>query len=239
MSSGAQELHDDDRAQRHPTDRALGEKSESEREIKQPPPPKQTIRPNDHAAPGSAEPVAQQFVASPVPQGHEKNQPDVGDRGFGVEESLQAKGEDDRRPKASAGEPKTRPPGQNHHRGQRRGERAGQTRRERVLAKEMITGDLAPVSERRLVEAVAIIEIRHHIIAPLDHLARGLGETWFIAIDQRQRPGAREVKKQTPAEEREKIAGCRLQESDSKMAGAERQSANSRCTKSRRPGSGY
>ena len=77
--------------------------------------------------------------------------------------------------------------------------------------KKMITGDLTPVSERRLVEAVAIIEIWHHIIAPLDHLARGLGETWFIAIDQRQRPGAREVKKQTPAEEREKlrVAGCK------------------------------
>ena len=31
------------------------------------------------------------------------------------------------------------------------------------------------------------------------------------------------MKKQTPAEEREEIASCRLQESDSKMAGAERQ----------------
>jgi hypothetical protein len=97
---------------------------------------------------------------------------------------------------------------------------------------------LEPVGERRLVEAVAIVEIRDDIVTALDHLARGLGETRLIAIDQREQPGAGEMKKQTSAKEREKIASCRLQESDSKMARAERQPANSRCIKSRRPGSG-
>ena len=98
--------------------------------------------------------------------------------------------------------------------------------------------DLEPIGERRFVETVAIVEIGHDIIAALDHLARGLRKTRLIAIDQRQRPGAGEMKKQTPTEESREIASCRLQESDSKMAGAEKQPANSRCIKSRRSGNG-
>ena len=56
---------------------------------------------------------------------------------------------------------------------------------------------MEPVGERRLVETVAIVEIRHDIITALDHLPRGLGETRLIAVDQGQRPGAGEMKKQT------------------------------------------
>ena len=106
-------------------------------------------------------------------------------------------------------DPKTRAPGENHDRGQRRRQRAGEPRRKWVFAEEMITGDLTPVGERRFIETITIVEIRHDIIAPLDHLARSLGETRFIAIDQRQRPGAGEMKKQAPAEEGER--NCELQ----------------------------
>ncbi len=207
-------LRDDNRAERHPTDRALGQKSEREREIKKPPPFAQAGRPNDHAAPGPAKPVAQQFVAGPMRQGHEKDQPHVGHRSLGVDESLEAEGENDRGPKPGASHPKTRAPAKNHDRSQRRRQRAGQPRRERVLAKEMITGDLTPIGEWWFVETITIVEIRHDIIATLDHLARSLGKTRLIAIHQRQRPGAGQMKKQAPAEEGEEIASCRLQESD-------------------------
>src|SRR5262249_3479041 len=94
------------------------------------------------------------------------------------------------------------------------------------------------VGERRLVETKAIVEIRHDIITPFDHLARGLGETRLIAVDQGQRPGAGEMKQHAPKKERAEIPSCRLQESDSKMAGAEKPPANSRCIKSRRSGNG-
>ena len=46
------------------------------------------------------------------------------------------------------------------------------------------------------------------------------------------------MKKQAAREESREIASCRLQESDSKMARAEKQPANSRCIKSRRSGNG-
>jgi len=61
---------------------------------------------------------------------------------------------------------------------------------------------------------------------PLDHFPRSLGKARLVPINQRQRPGAGKMEEQTPAEEKE-IASCRLQESDSKMASAETQPANS------------
>ena len=172
-------------------------------------------------------------------QRHEKDQPHIGDRGFGMDESLQAKGEDDRRPetgatadRAAVPRQKSRPPSAPPRRAL--GNRAANG----FSPKTRIARDLEPIGERRLIEPIAIVEIRHDIIAALDHLARGLGETRLIAVDQGQRPGAGEMKKQTSAEESREIASCRLQESDSKMARAERQPANSRCIKSRRSGNG-
>ena len=117
-------------------------------------------------------------------------------------------------------------PGKNSDRRQCRGQRAGEAGRERVFPKDPVARDLTPIGERRFVEAIAIIEIGHDIIAALDHLARSLGKTRLVAVDQGQHPAAGEMKKQAAAEEREKIAGCRLQETDSKMAQAERQPAN-------------
>ena len=111
-----------------------------------------------------------------------------------------------------------RSPGKNGDRGQRRGESGRQARSERVLPEDAVARDLEPISERRLIEAVTVVEIRNDIIAALDHFARRLGEARLIAIDQRQRPGAGEMKKQAPKKEEREIAGCRLQESDSKMA---------------------
>ncbi len=60
-------------------------------------------------------------------QRHEKHQPHVGDRGFGMEESLQAKREDDRRPEPGAIEIEPPSPGKNGDRRQRRGERLRET----------------------------------------------------------------------------------------------------------------
>ena len=159
-------------------------------------------------------------------QRHEEHQPHVGHRGFAVDEGLQAKGEDDCRPKTGATKPQPRSPGQNGDRGQRRRNCRRQPGGECVLSENAVAGDLAPIGERRLVEAVAIVEIRNDVIPALDHFARSLGKSRLIAIDQRQHPATGEMKKQAPAEERDEIACCRLQESDSKMAGAETQPAN-------------
>ena len=41
-----------------------------------------------------------------------------------------------------------------------------------------------------------VIEIRNDVVAALQHFARSFGETRLVAIDQRQGPGASEVKEQ-------------------------------------------
>jgi hypothetical protein len=45
----------------------------------------------------------------------------------------------------------------------------------------------------------------------LQHLARRLGKARLIAIDQRQGPRARKMKKQAAEKEEREIADCRLQ----------------------------
>jgi hypothetical protein len=40
-----------------------------------------------------------------------------------------------------------------------------------------------------------IVEVGNDVVPALDHFARSFGKARLIAIDQRQRPGAKDVKK--------------------------------------------
>jgi hypothetical protein len=73
---------------------------------------------------------------------------------------------------------------------------------------------LGPISQRWFVEAKTVVEERHDIVAAFDHFPGSLSEARFVTVHEGEHPGAGEMKSQTPAEEREKIASCRLQESD-------------------------
>ena len=105
-------------------------------------------------------------------------------------------------------------PGEEQERGQRRRDSRRQPRREIVFAEKAITRDLRPINERRFVEAILVIEVRDDIIAPLPHLARRLGKTRLVSIDQRDDPGARDVEKQAADEEQNEITDCGWQSED-------------------------
>ena len=97
-------------------------------------------------------------------QGHEKDQPHVGHGGFGVDENLQAKGEDDCCPETGTGQSQAPSPGKNHERGERRRERAREPSRKRIFSKDPITRNLPPIGERRFIESIAIVKIGNDII---------------------------------------------------------------------------
>ncbi len=82
----------------------------------------------------------------------------------------------------------------------------GKTRREIVVAEDAVTERLKPVGEGRFVEAVIIIEVGNDVIAPLQHLARSLGETRLVAIDQRQGPRAGDMEKEAREKDEREFA---------------------------------
>ena len=88
-----------------------------------------------------------------------------------------------------------RPHARQQYRNQRSRDRRRKSRRKIVFAKHAIAQCLKPVSKRRFIEAVLIVEIRNDVIATLNHLPRRFGESRLISIDQRQAPRAREMKK--------------------------------------------
>ena len=121
----------------------------------------------------------------------------------------------------------------------------GKARREIVLAEDAIAERLTPVSKRRLVEAILIVEKRNDVIAALQHLARRFGKTRLIAIDQRKAPRAGEMKKQAGEKEEGEIAdtgrrrvlaiyrSCRTQVLDSRIHADERQTGSFSVTNKR------
>ena len=142
---------------------------------------------------------------------HEQRQPHVRDRGFRMHERLQAKRENDRCPPAGTFAFQAPAPSQKQDCGQRGCDGRWKARRKIVLAENAVAQRLTPVRKRRLIEAILIVEKRNDVIAALQHLARCLGKARLIAIDQRQAPRAREMKKQAAEKEESEIADCRLQ----------------------------
>ena len=76
-----------------------------------------------------------------------------------------------------------------------------------------------------------IVEIGNDIIAALPHLARCFGKSRLVAIDQRQAPRARDVKKQAAEKREERNCGLQVAKRDSKIPLRERQTGNSVVTK--------
>ena len=92
-----------------------------------------------------------------------------------------------------------------------------------VLAEDGVTGDLRPVNERRLIEAILVVKIRDDEIAALTHFASCFREPRLVAIDERDEPGPGNVQKQGAEEDEDEIADCGWQGGDSKIARSERQ----------------
>ena len=92
-------------------------------------------------------------------------------------------------------------PCEDRQRDERSCDRRRETRGEIIFAEDFVAGDLCPVGEGRLVQAQLVVEMRHDIIAALDHFPGGFGKTWFVAIDQRHAPGADRVKKKAAQKE--------------------------------------
>ena len=67
---------------------------------------------------------------------------------------------------------------------QDRGEDGRQSCGKFIAAEDSVNRPHHPVDQDRLVEAVVVIEVRHHPFVALHHLAGGLGEAWLVAIDQ-------------------------------------------------------
>ena len=118
-----------------------------------------------------------------------------------MNEGLQTKAENDRRPPADAFAPQPPSPREEQNGSQRRRDPRRKPRGEIVFAEKTIARHLHPINPRRFVEAVLIIEVRDNIIAPLAHLARGLGKARLIAIDQRDQPGTGRVQDQAGKED--------------------------------------
>ena len=97
-------------------------------------------------------------------------------------------------------------PRRTKERGQGSGDRGGEARGEIVVAEEAIAERLQPVGEGRFVEAVVVVEVGDDVIAPLQHLARGLGKARLVTIDQRQGPRAGEVEKKAREKDEREFA---------------------------------
>ena len=148
--------------------------------------------------------MAQKFIACPMRQCDEQNEPHVSHGGFRVEKCLQREGENDCRPPSDSGCADARTPGEDGQRSQGGGDCRWKSGREIVLSKNLVTGDLCPIGEGRFVETEVIVEIGNDIIAAFNHLARCFSKARFVAIDQRQIPCAGDVK-ENAADEQECI----------------------------------
>src|SRR5439155_11832238 len=115
--------------------------------------------------------VSQQFVTAPVCKRDKKHQPHIGNGGFRVEKRLQLKCKNDGSPPAYSISANPRSPGEDRQSHEGSGDGGWKTRSEIVLAKNLVTGNLPPISKWRLVQPQLIIEIRHDVVAALDHFA--------------------------------------------------------------------
>src|SRR5205814_4503503 len=99
-------------------------------------------------------------------------------------------------------------PAEQNQRDQRRRDCGRETRGKIIFAKDTIGRDLEPVGQRRVIETKLVVEIVDDEIVALAHFPRRFGETWLVAVDSRQTPGARKVKKQAPNKQHDVIAHC-------------------------------
>ena len=139
----------------------------------------------------------------------EQYQPHVCHRRFPVDEALQRKRENYCRPPTDLLVPHPFSPAEQNQRDQCCRDCGRETRSKIIFAKDTIARDLKPVGERRFIETELIVEIGDDEIAPLAHFPCRFGETWLVAIDQRQTPGACEMEKQAPNKQHDVIAHCR------------------------------
>ena len=82
------------------------------------------------------------------------------------------------------------------------GEHGVQARPGFADTEERVAGAHQPVDEHRLVEAVVAVEVRHDPLVPVHHLDGRLRETRLVAVDERQRGGARKQQQQREQEDR-------------------------------------
>ena len=101
----------------------------------------------------------QQFISRPARCGDKQHQPHIGDGRLRVHECLQAKRKHDRRPPADAFVFHPPSPRQQQYRNQSRGDRRRKSRRKIIFAKHAVTQCLKPVSKRRFIEPVLIVEV--------------------------------------------------------------------------------
>src|SRR5581483_10312330 len=187
--------------QRRPTDRTFRQKREGERKIKCEPPTRAAV-------------AKDQFVSGPVRECDEEHEPHVRHGRFGVFDYLKRKCENDRRPKPDAFVGDAAAPREDRQGGQRGRDGRWKTRGQIILPEYAIAGDLRPVSERRFIESIFVVEVGDNVILAFDHFARRFGKARLVAIDQRNDPGAGDVKEDATGEEEEKISSCRLQSVD-------------------------
>ena len=149
--------------------------------------------------------MAQKFIACPMRQCDEQNDPHVSHGGLRVEKCLQRERENDCRPPSDSGWADARTPGKDGQRSQGCGDCRRKSGREIVLSKNLVTGDLCPIGEGRFVETEMIVEIGNDIIAALSHLARCFCKARLVAIDQRQTPCSGDVE-ENAAHEQERVS---------------------------------
>ena len=142
-------------------------------------------------------------------QRDKQHQAHIRHRRFPVNERLQGKGENYRRPPAGALVAHSLAPCEEKQRDQRRRDSRRKPRGEIVLAKESIARDLRPVSQWRFIESELVVEVRNNVVSAFAHFPCCFGETRLVPINQRQTPRARDVKQQAPQEENNVIAHCR------------------------------
>ena len=139
-------------------------------------------------------------------QRHKQHQPHIRHRRFPVNERLERKGENYRRPPAGALVAHSLAPCEEKQRDQRRRDSRRKPRGEIVLAKESIARDLKPVSQRRFIESELVVEVRNNVVSAFAHFPCCFGETRLVPIDQRQVPCPKDVKSDAGNEQQRIIA---------------------------------
>ena len=172
--------------QRQPRHRPFRQKTQRQRDVKNPP-PGLTARCSG----------PRQFPAAPDGQRGEENHRHVRRRHAADDGDVQS------RHKHRAGDERgfivagKLPAPAHEEQGGGGGEQNGrQPRGERIFAEDFVTGRLAPVDQDRLVKPPLAVEPRHHVIAALEHLARRLGKPRLVAVGERQNPVAREQQRE-------------------------------------------
>src|SRR2546421_8900201 len=156
--------------QRRPGNRTFGQKPESERNVKDPPPYELGV--GRWTLDVGRLLRSHEFISAPMRNRHEQHEPYVRNRGFRMHKRLQRECENNCRPPSNLFATDPIAPGEDRQHHQRRSDRRWKTRGEIILSENLKADDLRPIGEGRFVEPKLIVKMRNDVITALDHLAR-------------------------------------------------------------------